>query len=513
MDNNQRKQGIILSYISIITNIIVQIIYTPFLIRFLGQSEYGLYSLVYSIIGYLTVLDLGFGNAIVVYTSKYKEQKKYNELNKLHGMFKIIFFILGIIAVISGLILYNNVNKFFGNTMTEIEIHKTKIMMLILTFNLGITFMFNIYSAIITAYEKFVFQKVLSIINTILKPLLTLPLLILGYKSITMCLMITIVNLTVLIINYIYCRKKLKIRIKYCGFDKKIFKEISKYSFFVFLIVIVDKINWSVDQFILGAVAGTTAVSLYAVASHLNSLFINFSTAISGVLLPKISKMIALNASNNEISKEFIKVGRLQYYIIFIMASGLCIFGKDFFIIWAGKEYVKSYYIAIILILPLCVDLIQSLGNSILQAKNIHKFKSILYFIIALFNIIISIPLGKKYGGIGAAIGTSISLIIGNIIIMNIYYYCKAKIDIKKFWNEIFNMTIIFFIPVIFIIIIINIIKLTGLYKIIILGSIYVITYSIISYYFVMNDYEKNIIKNVFKKLRIIKWKTKLKSY
>ena len=74
-DSEQRKSGAILSYVSIILATLVQLIYTPFLIRMLGQSEYGLYSLVYSIIGYLTVLDLGFGNAIIVYTAKYSSKK------------------------------------------------------------------------------------------------------------------------------------------------------------------------------------------------------------------------------------------------------------------------------------------------------------------------------------------------------------------------------------------------------------------------------------------------------
>ena len=144
-DSEQRKSGAILSYISIILATLVQLIYTPFLIRMLGQSEYGLYSLVYSIIGYLTILDLGFGNAIIVYTAKYRAQKKYEEEKRLHGTFFVIFCIIGVIAMLAGIILYFNVEALFSKTMSNAEIEKAKIMMLILTFNLGITFIFNIY--------------------------------------------------------------------------------------------------------------------------------------------------------------------------------------------------------------------------------------------------------------------------------------------------------------------------------------------------------------------------------
>jgi len=215
MNKNQRKLGAILSYFSIIISTIVQFIYTPFLIRMLGQSEYGLYSLIASIIGYLTVLDLGFGNAIIIYTAKYRAKKEYNREAKMQGMFKVIFYIIGIIIALIGIVLYFNVENIFGNTMTLQEIEKAKIMVIILIFNLIITFAFNIYSSIINAYEKFIFQKLIAIANTLLKPMLMIPLLFLGYKSITMCIAITIVNIIIVLSNYFYCRKKLNITVKF----------------------------------------------------------------------------------------------------------------------------------------------------------------------------------------------------------------------------------------------------------------------------------------------------------
>lgn len=502
-NSNERKRGAILSYLSIILSTVVQLVYTPLLIRMLGQSEYGLYSLVSSVIGYLTVLDLGFGNAIVVFTAKYRANKEYEKEKKLHGMFLVIFCIIGLIAGLLGLLLYFNIPLLFEKTMTDIELHKAKIMMLILSFNLAVTFPFSIYSSIITAYEKFTFQKVMSILNTLLKPVLMIPLLFLGYKSITMTVVITIVNIIVLLSNYFYCKKKLGINIKFMGFDKKLFKTIFSYSFFIFLGVIVDKVNWSVDQFVLGAVSGTIAVSLYSVASQINTLFVNLSCAMSGVLLPKVSKMIAKKASDEEMTKEFIKVGKLQYLIIFLMASGFTLFGKEFIMAWAGKDFATSYYIAVILILPLCVPLIQNLGISIMQAKNMHKFRSILLALIAVANIFISIPLAKAYGGIGSAIGTSLSLIIGNIIILNIYYHKKVGINVIEFWKSIIKMTIPMIIPIIAIVFLMHFVTLHGYVNLIVFGVIYTILYCLTCYFLVMDDYEKNIVNKVLIKLHL----------
>ncbi len=500
MNKNQRKLGAILSYFSIIISTIVQFIYTPFLIRMLGQSEYGLYSLIASIIGYLTVLDLGFGNAIIIYTAKYRAKKEYNREAKMQGMFKVIFYIIGIIIALIGIVLYFNVENIFGNTMTLQEIEKAKIMVIILIFNLIITFAFNIYSSIINAYEKFIFQKLIAIANTLLKPMLMIPLLFLGYKSITMCIAITIVNIIIVLSNYFYCRKKLNITVKFQGFDRKLFITIFSYSFFIFLGIVVDKVNWSIDQIILGAISGTAAVSVYATAGQLNQLFINLSTAVSGVFLPKISKMVANKATTCELTNEMIKVGRIQYYIIFLMATGFILVGKPFIVWWVGEEYVISYYIALLLILPVCFPLIQNLGISILQAMNMHKFKAIVTSIMAVINVIISYFLAKKYGELGAALGTTIALIVCNILIMNIYYKKKIGLEIEKFWKEIGKMSIPFTIPLIAIIIIMYYSNLLGIVGVIVYASIYTIAFTATSYFLVMNSYEKSLIKKLFKK-------------
>lgn len=508
-ESNERKWGVVLSYVSIIMNTLIQLLYTPLLIKKLGQSEYGLYSLVASIIGYLTIMDFGFGNAIVVYTAKYRAQGKSKEEKKLHGMFNLVFKIIGVIAALLGIILYFNVENIFGAKMTDVEVYKMQIMMLILSFNLFITFNFAIYNSIISAYEKFTFQKIISIIHSLLKPLLMIPLLFLGYKSISLCLIITFTNIIALLSNYFYCRKELNISIKFLGFDKKIFKTIISYSIWIFLGVIVDKVNYSVDQIVLGAVSGTIAVSIYSVATTFNTVFINISTAISGVMLPKMTKLVATNATPNDLTNEMIKVGRLQNYIIFLACSGFILFGRNFIISWVGEEYTTSYYVTLLLIVPACVPLIQNTALSIMQAMNKYKFKSISTSIMAIFNIIISIFLAKLWGPVGAALGTCIALVICNIILINLYYIKNMKLQICRFWKEIIKQSIPFIIPIVSILIITYYTEFTGFKAFILYGGIYSILYFIVVYFLSMNEYEKKLVSKFINKMTMIKWGNK----
>ena len=157
---NQLKAGAILSYIILGLNTAINLFYTPYMLHKMGQSEYGLYALVASVITYLTILDLGFGNAIIRYTAQFRAEKKIREQYTMFGMFIILYSIIGFIALGLGTVLSFNVGTLFGAQMTALELQKAEIMMLLLSFNLAITFPFSLFGSIITAYENFVFQKV-----------------------------------------------------------------------------------------------------------------------------------------------------------------------------------------------------------------------------------------------------------------------------------------------------------------------------------------------------------------
>src|SRR5699024_5695468 len=145
----------------------------------------------------------------------------------------------------------------------------------------------------IRAYEKFIVEGLLSITRIIMSPIIIIPVLLLGYGSVSMVLITTIVNIFCLFYALIFYFSKLKIKIHFGKIDTKILKEVIGYSFFVFLNVIVDQFFWKTDQIILGIVSGTSIVAVYAIAMQFITLYMKFSTAIANLFLPKISMMEA----------------------------------------------------------------------------------------------------------------------------------------------------------------------------------------------------------------------------
>lgn len=439
---SQIKSGAVLSYLGLFITIIIALVYTPIMIRLLGQAEYGLYALVGSFAAYFSIMDMGLGNAVVRYVSKNRAAGDKESEAKLNGMFMIMFSVIGLLVVAVGLLLFYRVESIFGASLTVLELEKAEIMILILIFNFAVSFPLAVFGAIMQAYEKFVVVKTVSIARSVLVPLITLPFLFMGFGSVAMIVVMTVVNVSLHLFNVVYSFKKLDISFHFGKMDTGLLKEILGYSFFVFLGVIVDQIYWNTDQFILGVIAGTIPVAVYAIAMQFITLYIRFSTSISGLFLPKVSMMIANNASNDKLTDLMIRFGRVQFIVIALILSGFILFGQPFINLWAGLNYSEAYIIVVVIMVPLSIPLIQNLGISILYAKNLQKFRSVNLIFIALLNVAITIPLVQNFGGLGAAIATAASLSIGNILIMNLYYHFKIGIDIPLFWKNILLMSI-----------------------------------------------------------------------
>lgn len=440
MKINQRKAGVILSYAGEIVKILVNLIYTPIMLRLLGQSEYGLYQLVYSVVSYLSLLSLGFGSSYLRFYSRYKAQKDENGVAKLNGMFMIIFCSISVICVLCGSVMIGNIRGIFGTGLTNAEYETARILMGMLIINLAMTFPNSVFNCSITANEKFLFQKFLILLQNIFSPFLTLPLLIMGYGSVGMVSVTTFLTFVLLLSNIFYCFKKLHIRFEFKKFQAGLLKEMWVFTFFIFLNQIIDQVNWSVDKFLLGRFAGTTAVAVYGVGGQINTMYQQFSTSISNVFVPKVNRIVAESNDNNQLTKLFARVGRIQFIVLDLILSGFIFFGYPFVKMWAGEEYGASYAVAILLIVPVTVPLVQNLGIEIQRAKNMHKVRSIVYLFIAIANVFVSIPLIKLMGPAGAALGTAISLFAGNIIFMNWYYHARIGMNMIYFGKRLLNL-------------------------------------------------------------------------
>lgn len=501
MKVNQLRAGVLMTYVNIGLGSLIPFVYTPIMLRLLGQSEYGLYSLANSVVGYLSLLSFGLGSTIVRYVAKYRAEGNKEQEEKVIGLFIAMYSVLALLVLIGGWIISCNVEPVFHRGLTETEIGKIAILVRIMAFNTAISFPISVFGSIIVAHEKYIYRQAVNILSTIAAPCCNLIALYFGFGSIGLSIVTTIIQFMMLPLNAVYCFRILKIRPRFHGLPIRLIKELIQFSAFIFLGSVVDMMFWATDKVILGMLASTSAVAVYNIGSTFNGMMTNISTAFSGVLTPKVTVMITKDASPEQLTELFIRVGRLQYLVIALALSGFIVFGREFIFLWAGPDYGEAYYIALVTLIPLSVPLIQNAGISIVVAQNKHQFRSIVYLVIAIFNVISTYLMVPRWGGLGAAICSGISYVIGQIIIMNIYYYKVTKLDIPLFWKNIGRLSVIPVIMILFGIWISSMWELMSWGRLIlgILG--YALIYLAGMYFFAMNDYEKDVVRKPVQKV------------
>lgn len=498
---NQLKAGVVLSYISTAISIVIQLVYMPVMIRLLGKSEYGLYSLVSSVVSYLSLFSLGFTGAYLRFFARFHKNRE--KLASLNGMFLTLFSILASVATICGIVLSFFPEQIFGSKLLGSELSKARILMLILVINIAINLISGIFDSIIGAYEQFVFQRIVGIASAIVNPFICLPLLLMGYGSVMLVVVATGVTIVRFIVNVWFCIYKIQIPVSFHGFQWSLLKEITVFSSFLLLNMIIDQINWNVDKLILGHTNGTEEIAVYGVASQFNSLFMVFSTTISSVFSPRVNLIAAQKVNNyqTEFTKLMARIGRIQWFILGLLTGGFIVFGKYFIVhIFAGEGYEEAYIVALFLVIPTLIPLIQNVGIEMQRAINKHQFRSIIYMIIAISNVVISIPLADKWGAVGAAMGTAFSLLIGNGLIMNIFYHKVLHINMKYFWKEILKTWKGFLIPTILALLITRCVAFDNMRIFLINAVIFTVVYCVSILTFSCNVEEKKLIFSMIKR-------------
>lgn len=498
---NQLKVGALLSYVNMALHILIGLVYVPLLLHYLTVEEYGLYQLIGSLVAYLSVMDFGLSGTITrYYSQRIALDDKQGQENVL-AIALIIYLVIGVLVVVAGFVLYQFLDLLYGATLTLQEMASAKSMMILLIINVALTIPSNVFTSAITSHEQFVFLRVVTMVRSILNPIIVIAVLQFRAQALSVVQVQVVLNILVIISNIWYSRHKLKIKIHLHSFDGALIKSMFAFAFFIFLNAMVDQVYWKTGQLILGAVSGTAAVAVFSIAIMIVTYYIQFSTAVNGVFLPRLSKIAAISDDMDEINVLFLKVGRIQFLLLGIIFTGFFLFGQLFIQLWVGDLLSESYLMTLVIMIPLTIPLIQNLGILILQAKNKHAFRSLVYIVIAVLNVIVSIPLAKKLGGLGCAIATSACLFIGNGIVINFYYH-RIGLNVSRFFYEIGKLALV--------VIIAGAIGYVGVrwyepssWGTFVIGVVaYAMLYALLLWLFGMNAYEKNLVRSGIKYFR-----------
>lgn len=486
------KKGILLSYTNVFIKNTATFLYTPFLIRSLGQEQYGLYQLASTMMTTLFVIHIGFSSAYIKF---YEDEKTKNNpkegIAKLNGFYLILFLILSIIAALMGGLLGINTREIFSSSMNLAQVNMIKSLIVLMILNVVLTFPSVVFDCFILANEKFIYLKGREIALTIMVPIITIPALILGFNAVVVVACQVFVTGFFLVLNIHFAIKNLEMKFMFSVNYLLKSKPIFLFSSFIFINQFVDLVNWNMPNFILGITSGVKEVSIFGVANQIKSVFLSLGVAISNIFVPRIYQLGKASPNMKSSNSLMIKVGKIQSFILFLIFGGFVVGGKDFIVLWVGNTYVKSYYVALIMVIPIIISILQTVGIEISRERGNYQRISLILVITSVINLAITVFLSKEYQSIGAVIGTFITVVFSYGIGISIFLKKELTLDMISFWKKIGVQLIVTVSSVCLTLCIGIFFTIDSYIRIIIIEFLFIFLYLFLSYIILLDKKEK----------------------
>lgn len=497
-----KKFAIIISYLMIAANTLSNLLLTPMYLRYLGIEMYGLYQMVYSVAHYILILDFGISTTMVRYIATFHAKNDYDsEKNFSAHCLGIVCVVIIVIAAVGKIVNSQLLNIYPSISLEEAGIAHSIFTVMVIT--ITITILEHFFQGIIMAYEHFTVVKFFSLLKIIIKVSLTVTMLIFGLDVISIVIADLIVSIISVLLLAGYSLGVIKFRVRLSHFDKALVFSVLSFMIAIFLQSVVSYVNNVVDKTILGVMTTKKDVAIYSVGLTFITLFNSLPSAISGVFLPQATKLVTHDADRETLTGFVSRPGRYQFILCGAIIAGFVLFGKEFISLWAGTDSIKAWDIALIIMIPNMIPLIENTVISILDAKKKRIFRSIVLLGISLINVLISIVLVKKYGMMGAPIGTAIAFIVGYGLILNVYYHRVIGINVIVMFKTIFSGIWLCVIVASFISFPLNILfKNYSIKTLFVKIMFFCVVYAIALWLFGLNRTEKNDLLVLFRKFK-----------
>lgn len=435
---SQLKIGALISYFTMAFNIVAGLVYTPWMVAKIGQSDYGLYTLANSLIA-IFMLDFGLSSAVSRFVAKYRAEGRQQDINDIVGIIYKLYFIIDAVL----LVVLATVFVFVGSIYKELtptELQTFKILYVIVAAYQLISFPLMPVDGILNAYEKFSQLKLCNLLYRLLSVFSVIVVLCFSSSVIVVITATVLSHLVTVFAKFIIVKTTVPIKTNWKAKGKNIYKNLFSFTAWTTVISIMQRFTHSFAPSVLGITSGALEIGLYAPAVTLEGYFFTLGSAINGMFLPRVSKHIA-DKEEHKILDLMIKVGRYQAVVLGLAYIGFVCVGKEFMQLWMGPDFNKSYYFAIIILFPTLISATQQIAKTTVIAKKLIKYQAIGMIFTGTLGLLGSYFMSKHIGALGVCLGTALTS-IANITFMNFVYKKKAGINVFVFYKKCYLMLI-----------------------------------------------------------------------
>ena len=429
----QIKVGSIISYVSIALNIVLGLIYTPWILHAVGSSDYGLYTLASSLIA-LFLMDFGMSAAVTRFVANYRARNNQAGVDAVVGLAIKFFGLICVIVAAVLAIVYANIEIIYSNLTPDELVSFKKVFIITSLFVVG-CFPVNVCNGVLNAYEEYIWLKGIDIVNRVGVVVVTIIALLLGGGILSLIAVNGLCNLIAFILKIIVCKAKTPVHISFAKSREVSLKDIFSFSAWTMVGSVSQQMIFNLIPSVLAMVANTAAITLYGFANVIEGYVYTITQAINGLFMPKVSREIVADSDARNILPLMIKVGRINQSIITLLLIGLTVLGKEFIHLWVGDEYSSLYICILLLAYPYYISASQQIANTSIGVLNKVKYYALINLATGSFNLICSYFACQLFGVVGVCAVTGGAFVL-RIILLNIVYVKELHIDIMLFFKE-----------------------------------------------------------------------------
>jgi len=405
--------SIFTSYLSFAANILVTILLTPFLIHYLGQSGYGLWATLGSVLAYLSLLDLGLSGTSTKFIAQYRASNDQHGLNIFVTTVFITYFILGIVALGLSILVSFHLAGFFQLSFDLAETAKG--FFLVAGVNFALSFPLAPLNGILFGYQRVDLLNLINTLGFLCNGFLSVLVLKNGLGLVGMAWVALGINLSSAALKWSFIRRKFPhVRIYPALFNLGVLKNALTYAFYLLIISVGAQIVFNTDNIIISKYLGIAAVTAYAVAFRLIFVLMQFIFKIADVLAPVFSELHTLK-DTVRLRAVYLESSKVSVALAIPVVIILVFFGEEVIRLWIGEgNFVGTPTLMTLAALTFMHSFVHP-GAVMLTGAG--KMRGICFFNMAeaAFNLFLSIALVRHMGVLGVALGTILAHALTNL--------------------------------------------------------------------------------------------------
>lgn len=391
---------------------------TPFVIHRLGQEGYGIWTLITSMTGYISLLALGVPMACVRYLAEHVAERDSRKVNEAIGSCAGLYLMMGGVAVLVGaaltgifLLVYDIPHGLQGETLLAC------CLMVVLV---SAAFIGLLPEGIMFAHHDFVLRNVIRIGGVLLRLSLTIALLTLHASlvvlaSIQLACFVFDFSLSWLLIR----RRYPAIRISLRDFDIRMVRQILSFSLYVLLLNAGARLCFETDALVIGAFLGVGSIPFYAVANSLVVYLMDFVIAIAAVIMPMTTRL-RTEGDWDQLREIFLKWSKVALSLSVMVGLFLIVLGPQFIGWWidASFEQPAGRVLQILMLSSLLFLPVRGVALPVLMGLGKPRMPTLAFLGAGILNLALSVMLARPLGLVGVALGTAIPNVLFAIVVL-----------------------------------------------------------------------------------------------